>query len=391
MRGVQRDRVKINLIGFTFNFSYIMLSFLIPLDAHALGYSLVAIGLITGLPGACQMPLRVLSGPLSDRYGERRLLLASFACGVAGSVAVAGDAGGLWAMLVAQLAIGTARGFFWVAAQSYVARLPGERANALGVFTSMGQAGSISGIVCAGPFAVFAGFGPAFALCAALQAVSLALAWVLADLPLRELPRPLGESLRAMPRLLRRPAVRLSGTLNVVAAIPQALVQSFYPVYLVELGLAASAVSGLTALRSVGVLLAGFLFARLYRRLGTGRISTLGTVALGLALAATASRWVGVVGAAIFAAGAVSGVVTVLATVIVVEASEEQDQGRCLALTNLGYASSMFATPLAFGFAGAHLGQAATFAVMGALVVAAGLALWAAAAAGWGRRWQVEA
>lgn len=370
--------MRINLIALVFNLSYIMLAFLIPLDALHLGYAPLAIGIVTGLPGLLQMPLRALSGPLCDLYGERGFLLLSFACGVVAGAAIGFAPGELAALLTAQVAIGTARGFYWVAAQSYVARLPGERRQALGVFTSLNQVGSISGILVAGPLAVWAGYGVAFGLCGALQGVCLLLAVGLPALPPTGSGRGLWQVVAELPAFAVRRPVLVSSAANMLAAVPQALVQSFYPVYLAQMGLAAGAVSLLTSLRGLGVVAAGFLFTRIYRRLGTWRVCALGGVLLGAAIAATAAHSLTAVAAGILVAGVASGVLTVMATVIVVEAGAEQDRGSYLALTNLGYAASMFATPLVFGAGASHGGLGTTFVVVGiAVALAAPLAVWA--------------
>lgn len=358
-------------MAFSFNLSYLMLAFLIPLEALHLGASVVWIGLLAALPSILQVPLRSISGALCDTWGERLWLQLAFVCGMLAGLVLVLFPMTLSSLVLAQLAVGTARGLFWVPMQTYAARSPGDAAGSLGRLASANNVGALCGILFAGPLTLAWGYEGAFAVTAVLAAVALAVACGLPASPPTARRRGFGDSLRALPLALRHPIIRLAGWVSALSAVPQALVQSFYPVYLTHLGQGPVVASAITSLRSGGMILAGLMAAWTFRRLGWRR-SCAGAVALmaGGLLITAAGGQLALVALGVLAAGVASGLASVLGQVIAAECGGETERNANLALVNVFFSVGMLAVPLGFGVLAAHIGLAPTFLVLGGLVAA---------------------
>jgi MFS family permease len=363
-------------VGFCFNLGYLMLAFLVPLYAVVrLHDSLVSIGVITALPSMLQLPLRTLSGPIGDFWGEARLLRVSFSFAACSGLSVVLFPG-LTGLVMAQVAIGFARGLYWIPSQAYLSRLPFDRARSLGALTGYNNMGALGGILFAGPLAFWLGFPAAFGISSACQGACLALAFLLPDLPRVTTARTIGAAVARLPQAAARPVMWLAGAIAGISAIPQGLVQSFYPVYLTHLGLAAPAASAITSLRSGGVIVAGFLSYLAFRRWGQhGSLLGFGLL-LALSLAATgATGRLAPVAVFILLAGLASGVLNVLFIVKVSDASAEGDRSTNIAVTEICFALAMMLVPLLFGVVAHAIGLSATFVAAAALVIVVVVAL----------------
>lgn len=356
--------------SWAFNVAYLLLALLVPLDAVRLGLSPQIIGLLAAIPGVLQLPARIVSGPLSDAWGERTVLLLTFALAVlAGLCALWGPAP-LAGLVLAQLAIGAARGLFWTAAQAYTSRLSGSRTANLGRFTSFTKGGALVGIAAAGPLATALGIGPAFALTAALGCFSAVLAWALAPLPRPGNARPLARALRDLPEVARDPVIVFYGLVSMLCALPQSLAQSFFPVWLLERGTPAAWASVLTALQSLGMIVAGFVAAGVMGRVGAARVVWLAGALLALSLFVVAIPAVPAAAFAIFAAGLASGWLNVAFLTQVANASTDADRGTRLGVTQIYFVVSMMLTPVLSGVLAGVAGMSGAFVAEAVLVLA---------------------
>lgn len=367
-------------VSASFNISYLMLAFLVPVYAAVrLHDSLAAIGVLTALPSMLQLPMRTVSGALSDSWGERPLLRLAFAMGALAGVLVAADPRSATFLLLAQAAVGVSRGLFWVPMQSYVTQLPGDKARALGHLSSYNNAGGLCGILAAGPLAAVLGFRFAFGFTAVCQLAAIAFSLGLPQLAAGGRPVGFAAAMAELPRVLARPVIWLCGGLALISAVPQALVQSFYPVYLTHLGEGPAAASAFTSLRSFGMICAGFVAAQCFRRLGRRLSFVVAGLGLAATLALTAqSGHLALVVSSIFLAGAASGLTNTLGLTISAEVASGRDRGAIIAMNNVFFAISMLLVPLLFGQVADRVGLARTFDLL-ALVIALSAALLALA------------
>lgn len=360
----------------TFNAAFLLLAVLVPLDALRLGLNPVLIGFLAALPGALQLPLRILSGPLSDAWGERTVLLLTFFLSTLAGLLALVIPNPIWGLVLAQLAVGAARGLFWTAAQSYVSRLPGQRVLNLGRFTSFAKGGALVGIATAGTLATLLGIGLSFGISAMLSLISLFLASSLITLRRTIAPGTLAQALKELPRAAVHPFIILNGLVSILCALPQALTQSFYPVYLVHQGLPVSLASMITALQSLGMIVAGFFAAAAIRRMGSHGVVTLSAALLAASLLATASGLLILVALAIFLAGIAAGWLNVAFISAVAEHSTDANRGTNLGVTQVYFVLSMIMTPILAGALASEIGLAAAFTGEGVLVTIIGTAIW---------------
>lgn len=139
-------------------------------------------GTILALLALVTVAASLPSGWLADRFGRRPLMLAGSAIGGAG-IGLLPAADSLEAVLAfgALMAIGSAA--FGSASWAMLADLtPPARAGRLMGLANLGTAGAAAAAGLFGPLVDGAGFGPAFALAAAVTLAGGALAWTLGDL-----------------------------------------------------------------------------------------------------------------------------------------------------------------------------------------------------------------
>jgi MFS family permease len=354
--------------SWAFNVAYLLLALLVPLDAVRLGLPPPVIGMLAAVPGVLQLPARIVSGPLADGWGERTVLLLTFGLAVlAGFLAlfVPAPVAGL---VLAQLAIGAARGLFWTAAQAYTSRLAGSRSANLGRFTSFTKGGALVGIAAAGPLATALGIGPAFGLTALLGFLSAVLAWTLVPLPRPGPARPLVRTLRSLPKIACDPVIVFYGMVSMLCALPQSLAQSFFAVWLLDRGAPASWASVLTALQSFGMIVAGFAAGRVMGRLGAARVVWLSGILLALSLLLVAVPAVPPAAGGIFAAGLAAGWLNVAFLTQVADTSSDADRGTRLGVTQIYFVVSMMLTPLLSGILADLVGMSGTFLTEAGLV-----------------------
>jgi MFS family permease len=146
---------------------------LFPIVFATAGLSLTSIGVLVAVYPAVWGAGQLVTGPLSDRWGRRRFVVAGMALQALGlSIVAAGTRLSAWATGAALLGAGTAMVYpVLLAAVSDVVP-PGERAARLGVYRFWRDAGLAIGGVLAGVVAGATGPRTAVALTAALTAAS---------------------------------------------------------------------------------------------------------------------------------------------------------------------------------------------------------------------------
>jgi predicted MFS family arabinose efflux permease len=268
-------------------------------------------------------------------------------------------------LALAQLALGAARGIFWPAAQSFASRLPGNRVQNLGTFTSFTKGGALIGIAIAGSAAVVLGIRVAFLGSSALSLLCFLIALRFPRWQPNQSDGGWSRAFKGLLPAVRRPFVLNNGLLAFLTAVPQALAQSFYPILLIRAGLSDQWASLLTAAQSLGMIIAGLLAAFLVGKLGSKRFALSSAILLAVAFVLTASKPLVWIGIAIFIAGLASGWLNVAFLNLVVGLSDEAERGTNLGMAQGYFVIAMMGTPALTGLVSTQIGLSNTFIWIG--------------------------
>ncbi len=147
--------VLVYLVGFTYSITLGMAFVLVPLYVLDLGYDVAAVGLVVSAQGIASALLRLPAGAISDRFGERQVLLATFATMVLGAGGIV-FISTLWPLFAFQMVIGISGAIYWTPSQSYASRSVEGKTG-----TVLGEAGGVRFGRPADPLRASAGRGSA--------------------------------------------------------------------------------------------------------------------------------------------------------------------------------------------------------------------------------------
>lgn len=244
--------------AFFWNFGLGIVYVTVPLYAYSLGMSGLAIGSLVALPALVQIPGRLVSGMVAHRWGERRLLVITFATLVAAGPVYA-LAHGYVALLAAQFIANIARGLFWAGAQGMTSRLPGPRSVRLGWLQSAINLGLILGTATGGFLVAAAGFPVSFLTVCAIAALAALACLGLPEAVPTASPAGILQHYRAY--FHSRP-IYFAMLCSFWAAMSFSLGQTFFPVLLVKVGYSTGVVGALLALRPIGAIVCGMVVAK---------------------------------------------------------------------------------------------------------------------------------
>jgi MFS family permease len=362
------------LASFTWNYGLGMTWLVVPLYAYSKGLSGAEIGILFSAPSIAQLAINLIGGAYVDRFGGRRIMLASSVLLAAGAAAMP-YAQGFWSLFFAQSVLVLARATFWPANWSIAADLPGERGVQAGRLNAITNLGQILGNGTCGFILAFGGFGATFSVLAAMGVVALLLGFGTPQVPRKVVP---GQRLFDNYLVLMRVPVLYYGILCAyLSALPFSLSMSFYPLLLQHFGYGAEASGVLLALRAVGGIASGLLVARFVH---TGPASPWPVIA-GLAVALAvflqplASHWVAV-GLFLLASGLGSGIMTIYFQVTMAEVVAPEMRGSAMALGGLGWGLSHLTTPLVMGLLADQYGVIAGFYLLGAMALVTVAFVW---------------
>lgn len=353
-----------------------LIGMLLPLWALDRGLGPQALGVLVALGSVTPLAAAPAVGALCDRYGDRSVLLWT-AAGTAASALVYAPAPGFAAACVVQLLGGLTRSTSWVAAQSYaVRRVPEfQRARVMGRFSFAGSVGMLIAPALAGLLVRQGGIEAGFWLLAAwgmgLFAVGLALpatpqARVVAS-PWRVASAAYGH----MWPLLARPALAVIMALTMLRLSAAAVNASFYPVHLAQAGLDSATIGMLFAAINGSVSLGALAAAPLARRRGTERLLirsiALAVVAICL-VPLTTQVWLIALLSALHGLGLGLSLPTLLAAIGT--ATPVHERGQVIGLRTVFNRVGYLVVPVAIGMLAARLPLAASFLIVGAVILA---------------------
>lgn len=384
-------------LTFIYNIALSTIILVIPLYLRDLGVSPMVLGLAASVPPMVQLALRLPSGAISDRVGERLVLLVSnTSMAVAAGLLLLAPTGPTAVLVFAALLLsGLSRAIYWPSAQSYTSRVAsGDTARVLGLFTSIGHFGAIIGTPLAGALLARSGFGAGFGLILGGAAAGLFLSTRLAR---STNGRPRGDRgksakvggaglIAALGELVRSRPLLFSGLCMSGAGVSLAMLSSFYPVYLADLGMGEDAIGLLSSCRAVTAMLSSFAFGILGRRVSTPAAWFTGALMCGIGIGATPflGSFAGLA-LGMGMTGIASGVLQVLSMTIAAQASRHENRAIAMAFTGLFFSLTLWAVPLVLGVVAQAFGVETGFAGLGLLWIALAFALIGPARAMFGR------
>ena len=347
---------------------------LVPLYIISLGYHPGWLGVIIAGQGLFQVALRLFGGVISDRVGERWVIQASFAALVVGTLGLAFSSS-LTALLLAQVLFGGSRAIYWTSSQSYGSRIDESRPTTLmGRFFGFAAVGGLAGNAGGGFVAVLLGYQEGFLIAAAISAGAMVVVAVMPQLP-RRAAMTLREILGPVPGVFRNRATLLPAVMALGTSLHVSVLSSVGAAVYKEFGFDDDVFGVLMAIHAGGAIVAGFLFARLLKRVGQ-RPTYAVTMALhGLPLIGIV-LWGGGYPAAVvlmFVLGLSFNAGRVLNVSITAMVSSPEQRGVFMAVVGIYWASGQMLGPLLFGPLAAVTSLTFSFIAAGALMTVTAL------------------
>jgi hypothetical protein len=334
----RRDTLATTVSTVAFSIALSLSAVTLPLLALSVGYSFVAIGVLTATSAVAQLGMRLVVARLMRRYSDWVLVVLA-ALLMAGSTAIVAVSTAVVPFVVCQLAQGAARGAYWTGSQTHAVRGPGTASSALARNNVASGWGQLVGPIGAGLLVEWT------VTAALLVSTALAVAAALFGLVLDRYPPFAPVVDRAPGRLWRRPGVDTGCWSGVTTGAWRGLLGSYVPVVL----------AGANSPFVVGVLIS---VANLAGLAGAGWVTCLGgsamrrmyvpaTVLCGAttALIAVAADNVVLAGALLAVSGAAVGLLQVVGPAIAVEAVGPQERGDVIAATGTFRAIALLGTP----------------------------------------------
>ena len=344
-----------------FSFALGMASVALPLQAVAVGYSAVEVGLLTAVSAISQMVGRLSLGHVM-RVVPDWLIVAVASLFLAASCLVVVGSSAVAPFVIAQLLQGIARAAFWTGSQTHVVRGDGSSVKALASVNLVGNLGLLSGPVVAG-FLIADDARLALGVSAG--------AAVLAVLPAARLDRlpPFRKLSDRQPgRMWQRRGVWEGCYAGVTAGAWRGLLGSYVPLALVHAGHVSLTVGVLVAVANAAAILGAWLVGRIDDESRIPHVLLLGTPVTGLALAAVGPLAFSSVlaGLALVVSGIAAGVLQVLGPATAADAVHPEERGEAIAASGTWRAASLFVAPLATAGLVAFLPIGAAMVVTGA-------------------------
>ncbi len=324
-----------------FSFALGVASVALPLQALAVGYSAVEVGVLIAVSAISQMIGRLLLGRVMRVVPDWLIVAAACVLMGASCLVVVGSSA-VVPFVVAQLVQGLARAAFWTGSQTHVVRGEQSSVKALASVNLVGNVGLLSGPVVAG---LLIGQDARLAL-----GVSAAVAF-LSVLPAARLDRlpPFQKLSNRQPgHMWQRRGVWEGCYAGVTAGAWRGLLGSYVPLALVHAGHASLIVGVLVAVANTAAILGAWLVGRMEDESRMRQVMLLGTPVTGLALAAMGPLAFSAVLAAmaLTVSGIAAGGLQVLGPATASDAVHPEERGEAIAATGTWRAASLFVTPL---------------------------------------------
>ena len=347
-----------------------------PLQVLRQSHSAWAVGVLLGLFAAAPVLLALHAGRLADRHGYHRplqlavaLTLIGGAFAVLSTLSFAAWQGAGFALLcAAAMFTGAGANLGLIAIQRTAGRSACDAIELRRVFSWLGLAPALSNVVgpvLAGLLIDLGGFRLAFTVLAALPLLGL---WWARQVPAEvPVPRPAGQRRRSSFDLLRAPGLRRLLLVNWLLSASWDVHTFVVPVLGHERHFSASAIGLILGLFAAAVALVRLAIPLLAHRLSESQVlvaAMLGTGAVFAVYPLVQSAWV-MCGCAVLLGLALGSVQPMIMTTLH-QITPHDRHGEAIALRSMMSNTSSTLMPLLFGLAGAAIGAASLFWVMGA-------------------------
>lgn len=363
--------VPIYTVGFLFNSIFSLASIMIPLFGLSMGYAATEIGLLLSIPGLLQVLLRMFTGILSDRFGEKKMLAFTYCLLIFASLIFTFSLG-MITLAIFQLFNGISRAIFWPTSQSYASRISGtESSSILGRFHSFNEAGKVFGIMFAGWAIINIGYLGTFRLIAVIGILGLIIVWFMKSIPLaageRALINNIGVSFQNLAKI---PPLQFALITSFCAGLLGALTQSFFPIWLKSLGNSEGLISLIITANLAGSILAGRFYAKVLGKIRFPLLLqlTLGGVGTGYLLI-TIVKGLITVFVLTSILGFFAGIMAVSYQVMAANNSIESNRGLVLSFVGLGWGIAFLIGPTLFGMLVDGLTITYAFGCLGLLIL----------------------
>ena len=370
-RAELRATALIYLAGFTYHIGLGATLILVPLYALHLGFDLAELGVIIASQAVFGLLLRLFAGAISDRFGERWVLLFSFGATVAGA-AIIGVSDTFWTLILGQTFLGISRATYWTATQSYCSRInPAKAGTLLGRMSSARTSGDMVGAASAGLIAETMGYGSAWAVIVGLGAVGLVGSLVLPILPRKDALRGFKQALAPIPSMARTPSMAMAGITSFVASTAMTIAVILLVPYLRELGNGETTVGLVRTAGLVGSVGIGVVFGKIVSRTGQQNLYTLSLGAMGVIMLAVplVGSTLAPMGALLFLYGTFYGLLGPLYPLTAATYSSQEQRGVAMAYVGLYWGAAQVVVPASFGVLAASYGLEDSFWFAGVMFI----------------------
>jgi MFS family permease len=366
-----RATALIYLAGFTYHLGLGATLILVPLYALHLGFDLAELGAIIASHAVFGLFLRLFAGAISDRFGERWVLLSSFGTMVAGA-AIIGVSDTFWALILGQTFLGISRATYWTATQSYCSRInPAKAGTLLGRMSSSRTSGDMVGAFSAGLIAETMGYGSAWAILAGLGGVGLVGSSVLPILPRTAQFRGFKQALTSIPTMARSPSMAMAGFTAFVASAGLTMAVILLVPYLRELGNGETTVGLARTVGLVGSVATGVIFGKIVARTGQQNLYALVLSGMGVTMLAVPIMGTSLTPMIVlmFFYGTFFGILAPLYPLTASTYSSQEQRGVAMAYVGLYWGAAQIVVPASFGVIAANLGLENSFWLAGLMFI----------------------
>jgi MFS family permease len=366
-----RATALIYLAGFTYHIGLGATLILVPLYALQLGFDFAELGAIIASQAVIGLLLRLFAGAISDRFGERWVLLSSFATMVVGA-AIIGVSDTFWTLILGQTFLGISRATYWTATQSYCSRInPAKSGTLLGRMSSARTSGDMVGAASAGFIAETFGYGSAWVAIVGLGGIGLVGSSVLPMLPRKDALRGFKQALAPIPSMARSPSMAMAGITAFVVSTAMTIVVILLVPYLREIGNGETTVGLVRTSGLVGSVGIGVIFGKIVSRTGQKNLYTMALGAMGVVLLAVPllGTTLAPMAVVMFLYGTFYGLLGPLYPLTAATYSSQEQRGIAMAYVGLYWGAAQVIVPATFGVLAARYGLEDTFWFAGVMFI----------------------
>jgi len=370
-RAELRATALIYLAGFTYHIGLGATLILVPLYALHLGFDLAELGVIIASQAVFGLLLRLFAGAISDRFGERWVLLGSFGAMIAGA-AIIGVSDTFGTLVLGQTFLGISRATYWTATQSYCSRInPAKSGTLLGRMSSSRTSGEMVGAALAGLIAETMGYGSAWTILVGLGGVGLIGSSVLPILPRKDALRGFKQAIAPIPSMTRDPRMAMAGFTAFVVSTAMTIPVILLVPYLRELGNGETTVGLIRTVGLVGSVGIGVVFGKIVSRTGQKNLYVLGLSGMGGIMLAVPLVGTALVPMSVlmFMYGTLYGVLGPLYPLTASTYSSQEQRGVAMAYVGLYWGAAQVVVPASFGVIAASFGLKDSFWLAGLMFI----------------------